>query len=102
MDASCAIGCAATRGRCFEDDRKIVDLGRQKQMENKLACASGGYAGLDLDRVLSGISNAGFRYVELSATPSAKARISPEQMSDEDVKQFQAKLAGYGLTPVSI
>lgn len=71
-------------------------------MENKIACASGGYAGQDLDRVLLGLAKAGFSYVELSVTPSPKSRILPEQMSSDDVKRLQAQLAGYGLTPVSI
>jgi sugar phosphate isomerase/epimerase len=71
-------------------------------MENKIACATGGYAGHYLDRVLQGLSAAGFRYVELSVIPSPHSRIIPEQMSDHDVKQLRTQLAGYGLTPVSI
>jgi sugar phosphate isomerase/epimerase len=58
--------------------------------------------GYDLDRVLLGLSTAGFRYVELFVIPSPKSRIIPEQMSQDDVKRLRSQLAGYSLTPVSI
>jgi L-ribulose-5-phosphate 3-epimerase len=71
-------------------------------MNNPIACTTGGYPGADLERVLQGIAAASFRTVELSAIPSPRSRISPEQMNAHDQQQFQARLAGYGLTPVSV
>ena len=71
-------------------------------MDNKIACTTGGYPGYDLERVLLGLATAGFRYVELSATPSAQSRINPEQMNAEAMRSFRARLAHYDLTPVSI
>jgi sugar phosphate isomerase/epimerase len=71
-------------------------------MNNPIACTTGGYPGHDLDRVLLGLSKAGFRHVELSAIPSPRSRIIPEQMNADDIRRFQEKLAGYGLTPVSV
>ena len=72
------------------------------QMDNKIACTTGGYGNCDLDRVLLGLATAGFGYVELGVTPSAKRRISPEQMDAAAIRDFQAKLAHYALTPVSV
>lgn len=71
-------------------------------MDNKIACTTGGYVGADLDRVLHGLSTAGFRYVELAVIPSPTSRIKPEEMNDDDLRRLQAKLATYRLTPVSI
>ena len=71
-------------------------------MNNPIACTTGGYPGSDLERVLQGISGAGFRSVELSAIPSPRSRIIPEQMSASDLQQFQTRLAGLSLTPVSV
>jgi L-ribulose-5-phosphate 3-epimerase len=71
-------------------------------MANAIACGTSGYPEADLDRVLLGLAKAGFHYVELAATPSAKARIKPEEMSAADIQNFRAKLASYGLTPISV
>src|SRR6476620_11789499 len=71
-------------------------------MANEIACGTGGYAGYDLDRVLLGLSKAGFHFVELSVIPSPKSRIKPEEMTADDIKRFRSKLAGYDLTPVSV
>jgi sugar phosphate isomerase/epimerase len=71
-------------------------------MNNPIACTTGGYRGHDLDRVLLGLSKAGFRHVELSAIPSPRSRIIPEQMNADDIRRFEEKLAGYSLTPVSV
>lgn len=71
-------------------------------MNNPIACTTGGYPGHDLDPVLQGLAGAGFRHVELSAIPSPRSRIKPEQMSADDLRLFQEKLASFDLTPVSV
>lgn len=55
-----------------------------------------------LDRALSGISRAGFRYVELVAIPDYCPHIEPGEMADEDIDGLKDQLTQHGLTPIAL
>lgn len=71
-------------------------------MQYKIACGLGGYHGHGLERVLRGLADAGFHYVEINAIPSPHSRVVPEQLIGENLERFQALLDSYGLKPVSV
>jgi L-ribulose-5-phosphate 3-epimerase len=71
-------------------------------VNNPIAATTGGYPGSGLDRVLLGLSRAGFRSVELFAIPGPDPRIPVERMSADDVAALRRTLAAHGLEPVSV
>lgn len=70
-------------------------------MVNPIAATTGGYPGSSLERVLTGLSRAGFRSVELFAIPG-DPRVPVERMSRDDVEELRRRLDGHGLAPVSV
>jgi L-ribulose-5-phosphate 3-epimerase len=71
-------------------------------MKNPIAATTGGYPGSSLERVLLGLSRAGFRSVELFAIPGPDPRLPVERMSRGDVADLRSALAAHGLAPVSV
>jgi L-ribulose-5-phosphate 3-epimerase len=71
-------------------------------MDNPIAATTGGYPGSGLDRVLLGLSRAGFHSVELFAIPGSNPRIPVERMTRDDIDGLRTLLVRHGLTPVSL
>ena len=70
-------------------------------MNNIVAIKTNCYKGYDLDQTIEGIKKAGFKYVELSATPYNSSGISRFVAFNElcDIKE---KLKANGLIPISL
>ena len=67
-------------------------------MANPLAGHTNSYHTYGFDEALTGIGEAGYKHVELSAVPGWTEHVS----LDEDPAQVRRKLDGYGLTAVSL
>jgi len=75
------------------------------RLTNKVAGSMGSYLHfLDLgwEPVLKGIAEAGFKYVELSASHEWMSHITVEKIKSEDIKRLKDLLAKYDLTPISM
>lgn len=75
------------------------------RLTNKVAGSMGSYLHfLDLgwEPVLKGIAEAGFKYVELSASHEWMSHITVEKIKSEDIKRLKDLLAKYNLTPISM
>lgn len=70
-------------------------------MKNIFAGHTNSYHGFTLEQALSGISRAGFKYVELSAVRGWTEHIMPD-MNAEEKNRAKALLDKYGLTPIAL
>ena len=78
-------------------------------MANKIAMATVSYAmaGIELDRSLRGIQDAGYEYIELSCINlepriALLAHAQPERMSSSDIEALRKKISNYGLECICI
>lgn len=62
-----------------------------------LSCNTVAYPNSSLERALAGISNAGFKYVELAATVGIVDHLIPEKMNNQDYKILHEALDSYNL-----
>jgi sugar phosphate isomerase/epimerase len=75
------------------------------KLNNIVAGSMGSYLNfIDLgwEPVLKGIAEAGFKYVELSASHEWQSHIDVEKITNEDIKQLKKLLEKYELTPIGI
>ena len=70
-------------------------------MENKVCVKINCYKGFSYDETLKGISNAGFKYVELSTSKGNSLNLNQE-ISDEELNKFISDLKDYNLVPLAI
>lgn len=70
-------------------------------MNNSVAIKTNCYKGYDLDKTIAGIKQAGFRYVELSATPNNSSGIS-RFVPFNTLCDIKEKLNNNGLIPISL
>lgn len=70
-------------------------------MKNVFAGHTNSYHGFTLEQALSGISRAGFGYVELSAVRGWTEHVMPD-MSKEEKNHARSLLQKYGLTPIGL
>jgi L-ribulose-5-phosphate 3-epimerase len=70
-------------------------------VKNIFAGHTNSYHGFTLEQALSGISRAGFQYVELSAVRGWTEHVMPD-MNDEEKNRARDLLQKYGLTPIGL
>jgi len=67
-----------------------------------LGSSTNAYPHSNLERALSGISKAGFKYVEIAAIPGYTQHLIPEKMSKRDYEKLNEILTRYGLKTISV
>lgn len=70
-------------------------------MKNIFAAHTNSYHGFTLEQALSGISKAGFKYVELGAVRGWTEHVMPD-MSQKEKDHAKFLLQKYGLTPIAL
>lgn len=75
------------------------------RLKNIVAASMGSYlhfVDLGWEPVLRGIAEAGFKYVELSASHEWRSHIDVERVTASEVRKLKNLLDGYGLTPIGM
>ncbi len=75
------------------------------KLDNIVAGSMGSYLhfiNLGWEPVLKGIANAGFKYVELSASHEWESHINVEKINSRDIENLKRLLNQYNLTPISM
>ena len=67
-----------------------------------LGSSTNAYPHSDLERALKGISEVGFRYVEITAIPGYNEHLVPERMTEADYAELKNTLARYHLQTICI
>lgn len=72
------------------------------KLASPIGCSTNCYHGFDLETALRGITDAGFRYVELTSVTDYTEHVMPEQMTERDREELRDTLKDYRLSPMSI
>jgi len=75
------------------------------KLNNIIAGSMGSYLhfiNLGWDPVLKGIANAGFKYIELSASHEWESHINVEKINSGDIRDLKKLIEKYNLTPISM
>jgi len=82
-------------------ERTVLSQLEAHPMNNKFAGNANSYHGFTFEQTLSGISRAGFKYIELAAVRGWTEHIHAG-MSDAELAKAKALIASYGLTSIAL